>query len=119
MTLKSVIVIQFNGVFFRSTLEETTEEDQAKLEEKQQQRTFLRKRFLQFVTSVANMPAKFTFVDGQTFPAKFGSTDISLVNIQVKDLRTPLWTYDSSLLRSNDLECFRVNTEQEDTTVME
>ena len=65
-------------------------------ETKQEQRTFLRERFLRFLTSIQKLPAQFSLVNGNTVSATFGSSDVDVLHIQVNDL-------ENALLRSTDI----------------
>ncbi len=75
-------------------------------EREQEQRTFLRERFLRLLTSIQKQPVKFTLVDGTTVSAKFGSCDVDVLHIQVTDLETPLGKQPEALLRSTDVSWF-------------
>ena len=75
---------------------------------KQEQRTFLRERFLRLLTSVQNSQAQFTLVNGNTISAAFGSSDVDILQFQVSDLRTPLGTQPDAILRTTDISSFTV-----------
>ena len=75
-------------------------------ETKQEQRTFLRERFLRFLTSIQKSPAQFALVNGNTVSANFGSSDVDILHIQVTDLETPLGKQPEALLRSTDITSF-------------
>ena len=72
-------------------------------ETKQEQRTFLRERFLRFLTNIQKLPAQFSLVNGNTVSATFGSSDVDVLHIQVNDLETALGRQPDALLRSTDI----------------
>ena len=75
-------------------------------ETKQEQRTFLRERFLRFLTSIQKSSAQFALANGNTVSANFGSSDVDILHIQVTDLETPLGKQPEALLRSTDITSF-------------
>ena len=73
---------------------------------KQEQRTYLRERFLRLLTSIQKLPAEFTLVNGNTVTANFGSSDVDVLHVQVNNLDTPLGRQPEALLRSTDIISF-------------
>ena len=73
---------------------------------KQEQRTYLRERFLRLLTSIQKLPAQFTLVNGNTVTANFGSSDVDVLHVQVNNLDTPLGRQPEALLRSTDIISF-------------
>ena len=78
----------------------------AMYEIKQEQRTYLRERFLRLLTSIQKLPAQFTLVNGNTVTATFGSSDVDVLHVQVNNLDTPLGRQPEALLRSTDIISF-------------
>ncbi len=75
---------------------------------KQEQRTYLRERFLRLLTSIQNCQAEFNLVNGNRVSAAFGSSDVDILQFQVSDLRTPLGTQPDAILRTTDISSFTV-----------
>jgi Gem-associated protein 7 (Gemin7) len=53
------------------------------VEEEQTQRSFLRERFLRFLTAINSQPAVFTMYNNQKVSAHFVASDIDVLHFQV------------------------------------
>jgi len=69
----------------------------------QEQRTFLRERFLRLLNNIWNVPVDITLSNKNTTKAQFGCADVDVLHFQVNNLETPLGALPSALLRSSDI----------------
>ncbi len=72
-------------------------------EEQQHQRTFLRERFLRMLTSVSGWGLEVRLCNEDVVTAKFGACDVDILHLQVNDLKTPIGTHPSAILRTSDI----------------
>ena len=79
------------------------------LEVKQEQRTFLRERFLWLLTSLTDLPTEFELYDHTHLRAMFAAADVDFLNLQVNNLQTPIGIQPAALLRTMDIISFHVD----------
>jgi len=70
---------------------------------KQEERTFLRERFLRMLTSLTGTQTDIMLCDNNQVRAKFGASDVDIMHIQVNNLKTPIGTQPSALVRTSDI----------------
>ncbi|KAL7879025.1 hypothetical protein AOLI_G00099990 [Acnodon oligacanthus] len=73
--------------------------DSVNLEEEQQLRSELRERFLRSLIAMTDKQVQFHLYEKVQVQAKFGASDIDVLNFQVSDLQTPLGVQKEALLR--------------------
>ena len=71
--------------------------------QQQQQRTFLRERFLRLLTSIRDKPISLLLHNQKTVTAQFGASDVDVLHFQVNQLETPLGKHSAALLRTGDI----------------
>ncbi|KAG9273327.1 gem-associated protein 7 [Astyanax mexicanus] len=76
------------------------------LEEEQRVRSELRERFLRTLLAMTSKPVHFSLYEKVQVEAKFGASDIDILNFQVSDLQTPLGVQKEALLRCQDMISF-------------
>ncbi|XP_060734493.1 gem-associated protein 7 [Tachysurus vachellii] len=79
------------------------------MEEEQRIRSELRERFLRTLISMTDKQVHFRMYEKVQVQAKFGSSDIDILNFQVSDLQTPLGVQKEALLRCQDVISFSFN----------
>ncbi|XP_036441557.1 gem-associated protein 7 [Colossoma macropomum] len=79
------------------------EADFVNLEEEQQLRSELRERFLRSLIAMTDKQVQFNLYEKVQVQAKFGASDIDVLNFQVSDLQTPLGVQKEALLRCQDM----------------
>ena len=72
-------------------------------QKKQKQRVFLRERFLRMLCSLWDTPTEFKLYNNTKVQAKFCCSDIEVHHFQVDQLKTPMGTHPSALLRTSDI----------------
>ncbi|KAK9958321.1 hypothetical protein ABG768_010451 [Culter alburnus] len=72
-------------------------------EEEQRLRSDLRERFLRTLLSMTDKQVEFNMHEKVRVRARFGASDIDVLNFQVSDLETPLGVQREALLRSQDV----------------
>lgn len=72
-------------------------------EEEQRLRSDLRERFLRTLLSMTDKQVEFNMHEKVRVRARFGASDIDVLNFQVSDLETPLGVQKEALLRSQDV----------------
>ena len=75
---------------------------------REEQRTFLRERFLWMLMRLNNMPAEFNMFGVPPVQATFGGTDVNISSIYVKNLGTVLGVQPHALLRTSDMASFKI-----------
>ncbi|XP_030622827.1 gem-associated protein 7 [Chanos chanos] len=81
----------------------TTGTDAVHVEEEQRLRTELRERFLRSLILMSNKEVYFSMYERVQVQAKFGASDIDILNFQVSDLQTPLGVQKEAILRCQDI----------------
>lgn len=76
------------------------------LEEEQRCRSELRERFLRTLIKMTNKPVNFDMYEGVQVQARFGASDIDVLNFQVSELQTPIGVQKEALLRCQDMISF-------------
>ncbi|XP_031429003.1 gem-associated protein 7 isoform X2 [Clupea harengus] len=76
------------------------------IEEEQRSRSELRERFLRTLIKMSNKPVNFDMYEGVQVRAKFGASDIDVLNFQVSELQTPIGVQKEALLRCHDMISF-------------
>lgn len=66
-------------------------------------RSELRERFLRTLLMMTDKPVQFNMYEKVQVPARFGASDIDILNFQVSDLETPLGVQKEALLRCQDV----------------
>ncbi|KAI4873168.1 hypothetical protein NFI96_009899, partial [Prochilodus magdalenae] len=74
------------------------EADSGNLEEEQELRSELRERFLRSLIAMTDKRVQFNLYEKVQVEAKFGASDIDILNFQVSDLQTPLGVQKEALL---------------------
>ncbi|XP_063060411.1 gem-associated protein 7 [Engraulis encrasicolus] len=80
--------------------------DGASLEEEQRCRSELRERFLRTLIKMSNKTVHFDMHGGVQVQARFGASDIDVLNFQVSELQTPIGVQKEALLRCQDMVSF-------------
>lgn len=75
---------------------------------KQEQRTFLRERFLRMLGAISGKKAEVTMVQKSQVSATLGPSDIEFESMQVSDLYTPLGLMPAAVLRTSDIVSIRM-----------
>lgn len=81
---------------------------QTEIEDQQNERAFLRERFLRLLFACYDKPARFSMHERTQVQAIFRGTDIDMENLQVSELQTPMGVLPEALLRSSDVLSFTV-----------
>lgn len=71
--------------------------------EEQRVRSELRERFLRTLLVMTDKPVQFNMHEKVQVQAKFGASDIDVLNFQVSNLETPLGVQKEALLRCQDV----------------
>ena len=72
-------------------------------EEKQEQRTFLRERYLRMLGSLTGMEACVKMYDKTTVKCLLGPSDVDFHHLQVSNLATPMGVLPHAMLRTKDI----------------
>ncbi|XP_073707088.1 gem-associated protein 7 isoform X2 [Garra rufa] len=72
-------------------------------EEEQRLRSELRERFLRTLLLMTDKQVQFDMLEKVRVRARFGASDIDVLNFQVSDLETPLGVQKEALLRCHDV----------------
>ncbi|KAK2894963.1 hypothetical protein QQF64_011941 [Cirrhinus molitorella] len=72
-------------------------------EEEQRLRSELRERFLRTLLLMTDKQVQFDMFEKVRVRARFGASDIDVLNFQVSDLETPLGVQKEALLRCHDV----------------
>ncbi|KAG7332847.1 hypothetical protein KOW79_002982 [Hemibagrus wyckioides] len=83
--------------------------DLRKVEEEQRIRSELRERFLRTLIAMTDKQVHFRMYEKVQVQAKFGASDIDVLNFQVSDLQTPLGVQKEALLRCQDVISYSFN----------
>lgn len=83
---------------------------------KQDQRTFLRERFLRMIGMLTDLQADILMYGRTKVKADLGATDIDVQNIQVRNLETPMGTVANAIMRTSDIVSITVNDISEIST---
>lgn len=83
--------------------------DPSMLKEEQRLRSELRERFLRTLIATTDKQVNFRLYEKVQVQAKFGASDIDVLNFQVSDLQTPLGVQKEALLRSQDVISYSFN----------
>ncbi|XP_041918858.1 gem-associated protein 7 [Alosa sapidissima] len=78
----------------------------ASIEEEQCSRSELRERFLRTLIKMTNKTVHFDMHEGVQVEARFGASDIDVLNFQVSELQTPIGVQKEALLRCQDIISF-------------
>ncbi|XP_023669579.1 gem-associated protein 7 [Paramormyrops kingsleyae] len=73
------------------------------LRDEQRARSLLRERFLRSLLAMCGRPVRFSMYEKVQVEAKFGASDIDVLNFQVSDLQTPIGVQKEALLRCPDI----------------
>ncbi|XP_051953039.1 gem-associated protein 7-like [Xyrauchen texanus] len=73
------------------------------IKEEQRLRSELRERFLRTLLLMTDKEMQFNMYEKVQVRAKFGASDIDVLNFQVSDLETPLGVQKEALLRCQDV----------------
>ncbi|GAB1609161.1 hypothetical protein Ahia01_001201500 [Argonauta hians] len=92
-------------------LNENEEEEKDKLKQ-QNDRAFLRERFLRFLLSLNGNEADIVMQENTRVSGKLMLSDLNFENLMVKDLRTPIGTLPHALLRIHDVLSFSIHKEE-------
>lgn len=76
------------------------------IEEEQHARSELRERFLRTFIKMTNKTVHFNMYEGVQVEARFGASDIDVLNFQVSELQTPIGVQKEALLRCQDMISF-------------
>ena len=82
------------------------------MEQEQQQRTFLRSRFLRLIRSLRGRFVEADLFENTKVTGHFLSADIDFFELHFKDLNTPCGTMPNALLRSTDAIVLRVDLDK-------
>ncbi|XP_066541242.1 gem-associated protein 7 isoform X2 [Hoplias malabaricus] len=83
-----------------------SEAGRVNLKEEQQLRSELRERFLRTLIAMTDKQVEFSLYEKVRVRARFGASDIDILNFQVSDLQTPLGVQKEALLRCQDMISF-------------
>ncbi|KAK7091388.1 gem-associated protein 7-like [Littorina saxatilis] len=72
-------------------------------EQKQQQRTFLRERYLRMLASLSGVEASVKMYDKTTVRCLLGASDVDFQHLQVSNLNTPMGVLPNAMLRTKDV----------------
>ncbi|XP_028817548.1 gem-associated protein 7 [Denticeps clupeoides] len=75
-------------------------------EGEQRARSELRERFLRTLAAAAHKAARFTMYERVQVQARFGASDVDVLNFHVADLQTPIGVQRDALLRAQDVISF-------------
>ncbi|VDI52261.1 gem associated protein 7 [Mytilus galloprovincialis] len=70
---------------------------------KQEQRTFLRERFLRLLSHLSGQDAKIKMHERTSVSCVLGQVDIDIHHVQVSDLTTPMGNIPNAVLRMSDV----------------
>lgn len=70
---------------------------------KQEQRTFLRERFLRLLSHLSGQNAKIKMHERTSVSCVLGQVDIDIHHVQVSDLTTPMGNIPNAVLRMSDV----------------
>ena len=73
------------------------------VQQEQEDRAFLRERFLKSLNAMANRQIEFTLHEHTVVQATFGSSDVDVLRFQVSELTTPIGIQKEALLRCSDI----------------
>ncbi|KAF4091922.1 hypothetical protein AMELA_G00042400 [Ameiurus melas] len=79
------------------------------MEEEQRSRSELRERFLRTLIAMTDKQVHFSMYEKVQVQARFGASDIDVMNFQVSDLQTPLGVQKEALLRCQDVISYSFN----------
>lgn len=77
--------------------------DTEDLKQSQKARAVLREHYLRSLLAMAGKMVCFTMYEKGTVEARFGASDIDILNFQVSDLQTPLGVQKEALIRCSDV----------------
>lgn len=80
-----------------------SEVDSDQLQQEQHARSVLRESFLRCLLSTANKKVQFHMHEKVKVEAKFGASDLDVLNFQVSDLHTPIGVQKEALIRCQDV----------------
>ena len=72
-------------------------------EQSQEQRSFLRERFLRMIASVSGSPVDMSLQEKTRVSGKFNAVDVDFHHIHVSDLSTPMGVIPHATLRTSDV----------------
>ena len=73
----------------------------------QEQRAFLRERYLRLLTAISDHHLDITIYGIRQTKARFGSMDVDGAHLQLSDLETPIGIQSEALLRTSDVVSFK------------
>ncbi|XP_020363147.1 gem-associated protein 7-like [Oncorhynchus nerka] len=77
--------------------------DSVEVGEEQRARSALRESFLRTLIAMTNKQVQFHMYERVEVEAKFGASDIDVLNFQVSELQTPIGVQKEALLRCQDV----------------
>ncbi|KAL8558820.1 hypothetical protein ACOMHN_020841 [Nucella lapillus] len=77
-------------------------------EVKQQQRTYLRERFLRMLGALSGVKADVRLYDKTSVQCQLGATDVEFEKMQVSNLVTPMGVFPHAVLRTKDITSIHV-----------
>ncbi|XP_029529843.1 gem-associated protein 7-like [Oncorhynchus nerka] len=77
--------------------------DSVQMKEEQRARSVLRESFLRTLIAMTNKQVQFHMYERVKVEAKFGASDIDVLNFQVSELHTPIGVQKEALLRCQDV----------------
>ena len=89
---------------------------EAELRRHQEQRTFLRERFLRMLNNIWDVPINIRLYNQKETKAKFACSDVDILHMQVSDLETPLGVMPSALLRTSDVISYSLELPDQTTS---
>lgn len=79
------------------------------MEKTQDERTFLRERFLRMLGSLSGTTADVTMQEKTKVSCQIGAADVDFLHLHVSNLKTPMGLIPQSTLRSSDIVSIKLN----------
>ena len=76
---------------------------------KQEQRTFLRERFLRMLGSVTGRNVSVFMYENAKVSGQFGPADIDFEHVQISNLKTPMGVIPHAILRTYDIFSMKID----------
>lgn len=80
-----------------------SETDSVHIQQEQRMRSEMRENFLRTLIAMTNRQVQFHLYEKVKVEAKFGASDIDVLNFQVSELQTPIGVQKEALLRCHDV----------------
>ena len=77
---------------------------------KQEQRTFLRERFLRMLGSITGRRVSVFMYENARVSGNFGPIDIDFQNVQISNLVTPMGVIPHAILRTSDIFSMKIDS---------